>query len=568
MRKIRNLFSTDVKSTTKTTWAIRSLTTVVVATALVLGQGGGEADAQANAFAVASGGTPNCTRSSTLITYAEAVAAGGGAICGPGVRTSNGSINGTGFGNACHAATSNGTTGDIIAVKNGTYAQNPANGYILDGNLDCSDGNALDYNPNWKEQGLADQTSRLTAWVKFIPGDTTPAITFNVGSFTIPRGNYHMIWENIDVNTGIRFNYGGESAGQQAKNIIMRGSSSSNRATIYGIQIIGSKNILFQHIDNGPSLQCAKNDVTFVPSAWRCNPSGPWFESQYANVGTATSSCDMQAVGGAPPCGGYWANGGSEWSELYVHDGGAGSYENIRFEDFINHDQQSKQDSTANAHPGCLMHFGTGSGISSAHNAVLDHYVCERAAGASIQFSDSGWTVQNSVFGCQVQSLQNSGGSWDGACVGPAFGFGVKTGGSGASNVLFRYNYFGGTSSGMVIQTGSGFVNNFSNVRVVGNIFAGSVTCGVTGVTYDSNTFVSGVSTCGTNAQSLGAGDPVVESSHDTADNLYVLTGRTMDPSLDGSPTVQTVNPTGDLSLDHDFQGDARSNPTHVGADH
>jgi hypothetical protein len=66
----------------------------------------------------------------------------------------------------------------------------------------------------------------------------------------------------------------------------------------------------------------------------------------------------------------------------------------------------------------------------------------------------------------------------------------------------------------------------------------------------------------------LAAGDPIVQSSYGTGDDLYVLEGPTMDPSLDGSPSVQTVNPTGDLSLDHDFEGDARSNPTHVGPDH
>jgi hypothetical protein len=541
--------------------------TVIVTTAIIganLTSSGGGVAAQANLFAVASSGSPNCTRSSTLITYEAAVSAG--AVCGPGVRTSNGSINGTGFGNACHAATSNGTTGDVIAVKNGVYAQNPANGYLFDGGLDCADGNALDYNPNWEEQGLASQESRLAAWVKFVPGDTTPDITFTVGSMTIQAGNYHMIWEGIDVNTGIRFNSGGESAGQQAKNIIIRGKSRTELATLYGVQITGSKNILLKDISNGPSNQCAKNDP-LVPVAWRCNPSGPWFESQFANVGTVTASCNMQN-GNHTFCGGWWANGGSEWSELYVHDGGAGGYENIRLENYVNHDQQSAQDSTAAAHPGCLMHFGTDAAIETAHNAVLDGYVCERPAGASIQFSDGGWTVQNSVFGCQVQSLQNSGGLWDGSCIAVPFGFGVK-GGSGPNNVLIRYNYFGsGAGSSLVFQTGAGFVDNFSNVRVVGNIFAGSITCGVTGVTYDSNTFVSGVSTCGTNATSLGAGDPVVNSSYDTADNLYSLKNAVIDARKDGSPTLPDLTMTGDLNLNHDIDRDTRSGTTRPGVDH
>jgi hypothetical protein len=543
--------------------AVRSrITATVIGAAILIGgyaaiQGGGGVAAQANLFAVASSGSPNCTRSSTLITYEAAVSAG--AVCGPGVRTSNGSIDGTPFGNACHAATG----GDKVAVKNGNYVQNPANGYLFDGNLDCSDGAGADYNPNWEEQGVSEGS--LANWVTFVPGDATPAITFNVGSFTIPQGNYHMIWEGIDVNTGIRFNSGGESPGQQAKNIIIRGKSRTELATLYGVQITGSKNILLKDISNGPSNQCAKNDA-LVPVAWRCNPSGPWFEAQFANVGTVTASCDMQN-GNHTLCGGFWANGGSEWAELYIHDGGAGGYENIRLENYVNHDQQSAQDSTAAAHPGCLMHFGTDAAIETAHNAVLDGYVCERPAGASIQFSDGGWTVQNSVFGCQVQSLQNSGGLWDGSCIAMPFGFGVK-GGSGPNNVLIRYNYFGsGAGSSLVFQTGAGFVDNFSNVRVVGNIFAGSVTCGVTGVTYDSNTFVSGVSTCGTNATSLGAGDPVVNSSHDTADNLYSLKNAVMNARKDGSPTLPDLTMTGDLNLNHDIDRDTRSGTTRPGVD-
>jgi hypothetical protein len=541
------------------------ITATVIGAAILIGgyaaiQGGGGVAAQANLFAVASSGSPNCTRSSTLITYEAAVSAG--AVCGPGVRTSNGSIDGTPFGNACHAATG----GDKVAVKNGNYAQTPSNGFLLDGNLDCSDGAGADYNPNWEEQGVSEGS--LANWVTFVPGDATPAITFNVGSFTIPQGNYHMIWEGIDVNTGIRFNFGGESPGQRAQNIIIRGESSTELATLYGIQITGSKNILLKDVSNGPSNQCAKNDA-FVPVAWRCNPSGPWFEAQYANFGTATASCDMQN-GNHTSCGGWWANGGSEWAELYIHDGGAGPYQNIRLENYVNHDQQSIQDSTAAAHPGCLMSFDTGNSTTTSHNLVLDGYVCERPAGASIQLADSGVTIQNSVFGCQVQSLQNSGGLWDGTCVGAAFGWGRKTPSGGATNVLLRYNYFGasGAFNGLTINTSAtGSFSDVTNFRVVGNVFADTVTCGVTGVTYDSNAFVNGVSTCGTNATSLSAGDPVVTSSYDTADNLYSLENAVMDAHKDGSPALPTLNPTSlntscgctDYTLGWDVDRDTRS---------
>lgn len=523
----------------------------------------GGSEITANLFAVSSGGSPNCARSSSLISFDAADDVN--AICGPGVRTSNSSINGTPFGNACHAA----TAGDVIGVRNNgggaTYDPNASNGFMLEGPLDCSDGSGVDYDPNWEEKGNSEAS--LANWVTFKPAQTPTDITFAVGSFTIPQGNYHMIWENIPINTGVKFNYGGESAGQQAKNIIFRGSSSSNRMRLYGLQIIGSKNILLKHINNGPSNQCAKNDAN-VPVAWRCNPSGPWFESQYANKGTASPGCDPEVD--ATQCGGWWAFGGSEWAETYIHDGGAGSYENIRLEDYINHDQQSIQDSTCCAHPGCLMQFGGNNGISTPHNGVLDHYVCERAAAATIQFFDSGWTIQNSVFSCQVQSLENTGGDWDGTCANSAFGMcgRIDMGHTGFSNVLFRFNYFGasGGFNAFSIQNTGNCVNSFTNVRVVGNVLAGAMPC-LGSITYDSNAFTNGVSTCGTNAQSLSAGDPVVNSSYGTPDDLYDLDGDVVDAHADGSPAYSSVSLSGDLNLNHDMDRDARSGTTKPGPD-
>jgi hypothetical protein len=155
------------------------ITATVIGAAILIGgyaavQGGGGPEAEANIFLVASGGTPSCVRSSSLLTYQEAVDAGGTAICGAG----NGNVGfvATAFDNACDAANS----GDIVAVRNGNYAQTAANGMLMEANEDCAPG-ALDYNPNWEEQGLASQESRLSAWTKFIPGQDPQAITFNVG---------------------------------------------------------------------------------------------------------------------------------------------------------------------------------------------------------------------------------------------------------------------------------------------------------------------------------------------------------------------------------------------------
>jgi hypothetical protein len=538
------------------------ITATVVGAAILIGgyaatQGGGGAEASGNLFLVASGGTPSCVRSSSLLTYQEAVNAGGTAICGAG----NGNVGfvATAFDNACDAATG----GDIVAVRNGAYSQNMANGFLMEANEDCSNGTGADYNPNWEEQGSGEGS--LTNWVTFVPGESPQNITFEPASFIFGRGNYHMIWKDIDVNTGMKFNYGGESSGQRAKNIIIRGNSKDDRANIHGIQIIGAENILLKHLDYGPSNQCGKANDANVPDNFECDENAATFESQYAFKGTASPGCSEDA---AVLCGGYFWNGGSEWVEMYIHNGGAGDYLNVRVEDVINHDQQGKRDGT-DVHPGCLLTWDFGQATTTAHNLVLDHYVCVRSTGASIQLADSGVTVQNSMFGCQVQSLENTGGTWDGTCTGSAFGLAQKTGSNSQTNILFRYNVFthAAGSTGLNIQSGGSF-DTFSNTRFVGNIFLGSISgCSTSGVSFDSNTFAQGVTTCGTNAESLGAGDPVVDSSYDT-DGSYVLDGDPFDPNLDGSPSVQTVNPTGDLSLDHDFEGDARSNPTHVGADH
>jgi hypothetical protein len=550
---------------------------ILVGAAVMVGgyaatQGGGGEAVAANLFTVASGGSPSCVRSSSLITYTAAVSAN--AVCGPG--NGNVGFNATPFDNACDAA----NAGDIVAVKNGSYGRDEANGSLMEAGEDCAPG-ASDYNPNWKEQGLSDQTGNLASWTTFVPGDEPQAITFVPNRFYLFAGNYHMIWKGIDINTGFQTNYGGESSSTlRVQNVIIRGNSASDRANIHGIQVIGSKNIMFQYLDYGPSTQCGKIDAN-VPDTFECSASAPAFESQYANYGTASAGCGPGApnpLGGASSlCGGYF-HGGGDWVELFIHDiSGAIPYLNVRLEDVINHDQQGKLDG-GDVHPGCLMNFDTGNNPTApSHNLVLDHYVCVRAAAAGVQFSDSGATIQNSVFGCQVQSLQNTGGAWDGPCVNTPFGLAQKNSANNLTNVLIRYNTFiGGGQTPLLIQNSGAFDPDISNVRIVGNLFFGSPTCGISGVTYANNTFTSGSTTCGSGATSLGAGDPITDSSFDTGDNLYVLDGDPFDATADGSPALPSLNPTSlntacsctDYTLDHDFQGDARSSSsTKPGAD-
>jgi hypothetical protein len=552
---------------------IRGAGVVVVAGVLaaggsyVVGGGGGD-PISANLFAVASGGTASCVRSSTLITYDQAVAAGGGAICGSG--NGNAGYSTQAFDNACWAA----TAGDIVAVRDGTYGSN-GNGAIMDSGKDCSDGSGADYDPNWQEKG--DAEGSLTNWVTFIPGQSPQNIKFTQWRKYFMGGNYHTIFKGIDWNVAIFTNYGGESStSQRAQNLHFVGNSRTDRALVYGIQLIGSRNIMFKNINNGPSIQCAK-DEALVPANFRCDPAGPWFESQYANIGTASAGCTPDATG--PACGGFFTDG---WSEAYIHDISAGvPYLNIRLENFINHDQQGKQFG-AGVHPGCLMSFDPGNSSSTAsHNLVLDGYVCERATGATLQMGDSGVTIQNSVFTCLVSFVSQTAptGKWDQCAVstGSPGGLACKATGGACTqtNVLVRYNIWKGESGQSPFVSPDqanegGTYGSHSNIRVIGNLFYGSPMCGRTGITFDSNAFTNGSTPCGTNATVLSAGDPVVQSAITTPGNSWVEES-VLDMHKDGSPALPTINPSvlgADYQLGWDADRDARSTTaTRVGVD-
>jgi hypothetical protein len=542
-----------------------SLAAMTAGGVVIAQEEGGGAAFEANAFVVASGGSPSCVRSASLIEYADA--AGVNAVCGPG--NGNVGFTTTGFDNACDIT----NAGDIVGVKNGDYNQPISNGYVMGAGEDCAPG-ASDYNPNWEEQGVSDPTSNLTSWTTFMPADDTPDIMFEPRGMVLAAGNYHMIWKNIDINTGLYFNTGGGST--RLQNVIVRGNSAADRANVHGIQIIGSKNVLLLHLDYGPSTQCGKAADANVPDAYECDPNADTFESQYANRGTTAPGCTTTDP---TNCGGFHWNGASEWVELYIHDINSSlPFENVRLEDVINHDQQSKQDGSG-LHPGCLMTWDFGDFITTAHNLVLDHYRCERTTAATTQIAASGVTIQNSVIGCKIQSLQNSGGLWDGTCTGAALGIGQKLDASRSpTNILIRYiTLIGGGQPPMQLSAGGAF-DTFSNTRVVGNLFFGNPTCGTAGVTYSTNTYTNGSTSCESDgtATVLGAGDPIVDSSYDTANNLYVLEGEAFDPSADGSPALTNLNPTTkntacgctDYTLDHDFEGDARSSTaTKPGAD-
>jgi hypothetical protein len=550
------------------------ITATVIGAAILIGGyaavTGGGPEAEANVFVVASGGTPSCVRSATRITYSQAVSAGGGAICGTG--NGNAGYSTQAFDNACWAATG----GDIVAVRDGTYGRN-ANSAIMDSGKDCSDGLGADYDPNWQEKGATEAS--LANWVTFIPAQSPQNIKFSDWRRYFMAGNYHTIFKGINWDVAIFTNYGGESnASQRAQNLHFVGNSRTDRVSIYGIQLIGSRNILFKNVNNGPSIQCAKDDP-LIPANFRCDPSGPEFESRYANLGTASAGCTPDATG--PACGGYFTDG---WAEAYIHDS-AFPYQNIRLENFINHDQQGKQFG-ADVHPGCLMSFDSGNSTTTSHNLVLDGYVCERATGATLQMGDSGVTIQNSVFTCLVSFVSQTSptGKWDQCAVntGSPGGLACKATGGNCTqqNVLVRYSIWKGEAGQAAFLSQDqanegGTYGTHSNIRIIGNLFYGSPMCGRTGITFDSNAFVAGATTCGSNATLLSAGDPLTQMSITTPGNLWAA-GSVLDPHKDGSPELPTIDATArnaacgctDYTLGWDVDRDARSSTaTRVGVD-
>ena len=246
-------------------------------------------------------------------------------------------------------------------------------------------------------------------------------------------------------------------------------------------------------------------------------------------------------------------------------------YENVRVHHFYFHDSNTRF-SGLGVHPGCFMMDTNFSGVAK-HNLVFDHLVCERVATVGIQLGDSGVTFQNSVFSCPVYGLDQStpNGKWD-QCAPSQYQVGNScrtdmAPGCVVSNVVFRYNVFIGGSTGLLFQTKtSGPYGTFSNVSVVGNVFGASLTCGMPGISYDANTFLNGVGTCGTNATSLGAGDPFVQSSTSSPGNSWSAVSL-LDAHPDGSPTLPTIAlGNGDLNLDHDADGAPRSATTRPGA--
>jgi chitodextrinase len=540
----------------------------------------------ANVFAVpptSTDGSTNCVRSATPKTYEQALAASPKNVCAyvAGVKTS--------WDMACNAA----TAGDLVGVRPGVYETVGGGGYLLGSNeigQDCSDGLGADVNPNAKEQAVS--TGTTAAWVKFVPAvpcNGVPNISFKYmpGVLSMANGNWHLIVEGdcFNFNRTIYIHDRNDNLGPSGRpsNLIIRGESQTRLQQWYGIEVRGGRNMLFENIDQGPNVQCAANDANATPVYFRCLPpelGGAFFEAPYATSGTNAPGCNPNET---DLCAGFFPRGGGEQVEPYIHGGaGYGTYSNIRLQTYHLHDGQAKG-TGARVHPGCFMFDGNkGNGDLPPHNMVFDGVRCERQV-IGVQHQDGGVTVQNSVFACPVVDLPQTTpqrGRWDQCAAQPSVGVSLRGDQPQTimKNVLYRNNVFlpnpnvfnpTVNNAGLLLQLGGAFGTGFENVDIVGNIFYGANLqgCEFAGVTCADNAFL--------NAPSVGARpttltcNPFVDAEQGTPDDLWREKTQ-VDPRLGAGAAcnVPTVSLVGDLNLDHDGDGDPRTNPTHVGADH
>jgi hypothetical protein len=495
-------------------------TAVVITTAIVgvtLTNSGGGDPIPANLFLAPSGGSSGCVRSSTLLTYAEAVSAN--AVCNT-------------FDVACSAATG----GDIIGVKNGTYAiDEPSRGAIWMNNGDCSDGLGANTNPNG--------SSIPSNWVSFQCGDgegTPSSVTFAAGHFDINaklhaefRGACFYI-NNIHAGAG--------DATLTSQYVRFNG------VKFYGFECIGCSDFAFLNTEQGPEIFCAQDGNPSYPEQEECQTNGPIWESRWANVSGGSTGGSADKVG----------------MQNYLHQntGGIGA-NNISYINHYAHDIQTKNSDPVGFHAGCIQ-------TEKATGLLIDRSKFERCVLEPLLFNDpytlTDATIQNSMIGCNTDGVDVAADSYDQVATGS-----VKTidNSSNLTNVLIRYNTFCSQAVFPEAET-------YTNVRVIGNLFLATGTdCSVTGMTFDYNAVVGG--TCGTNSTNVSAGLVVNRGVTDNncvpnASSLTDFCGENMDHHLTGSTVTgvdNAVTPTSsDYALTYDYDNGSRTSGSRdVGAD-
>jgi hypothetical protein len=480
------------------------------------GGGGGGELAAANVYLAASGGSSGCVRSSTLITYTQAVAAN--AVCNT-------------FDVACSAA----TAGDVVGVKNGAYAvDEPSRRAVWMNNGDCSDGIGANTNPNG--------TSIPASWVSFQCGDGTgTARSVEVASNAVGG----QAGGSMDINAKLHAEFKGRCFYFPIINMGLGDSTLTSQYVRFddvqfqGFQCVGCQDVAFLNSEHGPAIFCGQ-DGGPVAEQYECNPSGPYWEARWAS----RTDGNVDLVG----------------MEMYLHqNGGSIGAANISYINVYSHDIQTKEN--VGWHPGCLQ-------TEKMDGLLIDRSRFERCAIEPILLNDpftlTNSTIQNSMIGCNVDGTDNAGGTYDQVATGSK-----KTidNGGNMNNVLIRYNTF-------CTQAVFSGADTYTNVRVIGNLFLETGTnCSATGMTFDYNAVVGG--TCGTNSTNVAS--PVVNRG--VTDNNCIPTSSSstwcaalMDHHLTGSTVTgvdNAVTPTSsDYALTYDYDNVSRTSGSRdVGAD-
>jgi hypothetical protein len=521
------------------------LAMAVVAGGIILGgivvtPPGGDGEAATANVHVALTGDTSCPRSSTPITYEDAVAAG--SVCNT-------------WQLGCVAAQG----GDSVLVQPGEY--DPAIQRFI--TSDCaSPGSPASV--NWNTSPYAD-LSRATDWVTFKCDGARNSVYSTRGGFTI-KANAHVIVDGGEdkcfyLRGAVQFGEGGDA------------TLTSQNFALYrvhqdGIRNWGAQNTLILDSEIGPSVKCGKEGDAEVDDFMECDSSQPYWEAQYADYGTPTSSCPTVVTA----CGGSSAVTAME-PIIGVNTGQivpTGS----RMENNWIHDQQTK--GVVPWHPGCLLVFGFPNG-TAANSFVYTRNLCERIAVQQVQLEKGdGSTISNNWFGIPLGVPEQEGGSY--TTEKPTqISFKMKTDLGGGNywspqNVTVAYNTFAGGSH--VPWSASTNPITFTNVKFIGNLTLGTLSsvCSATGasggspVTYTGNygagcTSITG--TADTNSVEPDQGsDFCDESTHADCQklDLHLTVGaKSWEDAVAASA--------GGLDDNVDFDGDTRADPRTAGAD-
>jgi hypothetical protein len=413
----------------------------------------------ANVWVDTDGGT--CSRSGSLVAYSSASACSTPQL-------------------ACAAATG----GDTVGMQPGTYE--PAIQRWI--TSDCSDG--LGGDVNWNTSPYAD-LSRATNWVTFKCVGERNAVKSHLGGFTV-KANAHVIFDGGEdecfyFRGSVYFGEGGDQT-LTTKNVVLY------RSHLYGIRNWGAQNTLILDSTIGPSVKCGKVGP-FVDDRIECDPNAGYWESDYANYGTATSGCSvLGSSSGLTLCGG--TSGLTAMEPIIGVNTGQIPPTGSRMENNWIHDQQARD--IVKWHPGCLLVFGFPNG-TAANTFVYTRNVCERIAAQQVQLEKGdGTTISNNFFGHPLLPPEQAGGSMTTEAASTQISLKFKTQLTTTTfwspqNVNVSYNTFAG--GGHVPWTSSTNPITFTNVTFIGNLTLGTASsvCSATGasggspVTYVGN---------------------------------------------------------------------------------